>query len=58
MQCSSRKFVASQVYYGLRIANPLMTAEALTDQVVREADMLLRKLERKPKRKAKDNRQK
>ena len=54
MQCSSRKFVASQVYYGLRIAKPDMPAEELTDQVVREADMLIRKLdktEKKPKKK-------
>jgi len=54
MQCSSRKFVASQVYYGLRIAHPNWAAEGLIDQVVKEADLLIRKLdktEKKPKKK-------
>ena len=52
MQCSARKFVASQVYYGLRIAHPNWSAEGLIDQVVKEADMLIAKLdktEKKPK---------
>jgi hypothetical protein len=46
MQCSSRKFVASQVYYGLRIAHPDWDAERITDAVVAEADLLIAKLDR------------
>ena len=61
MQCSSRKFVASQVYYGLRIAHPNMPAEELTTRVVHEADMLIRKLDleqpQKPRKSKIANRQ-
>ena len=48
MQCSSRKFVASQIYYGLRIANPGWPAERITDAVIAECDMLIKKLDRRP----------
>ena len=48
MQCSSRKFVASQIYYGLRIANPGWPAERITDAVIAECDMLIRKLDGRP----------
>ena len=54
MQCSSRKFVASQVYYGLRIAHPDWPPELITDAVIIECDLLIRKLdktEKKPKKK-------
>ena len=51
MQCSSRKFVASQVYYGLRIAHPDWPADKLTDAVLAECDLLIEKLDRKKKRK-------
>jgi len=49
MQCSSRKFVASQVYYGLRIAHPDWPAEKITDAVISECDLLIRKLDKRVK---------
>jgi len=50
MQCSSRKFVASQVYYGLRIAHPDWLAEKITDAVIAECDLLIRKLDKAEKK--------
>jgi hypothetical protein len=51
MQCSSRKFVASQVYYGLRIAHPNWSAEKITEAVLAECDLLIQKLDKKDKKK-------
>lgn len=44
--------MASQVYYGLRIAHPDWDAEQITDAVIAECDMLIKKLDKKkpPKR--------
>jgi hypothetical protein len=53
MQCSSRKFVASQVYYGLRIAHPDWPAEKITDAVIDECDLLIHKLDKAKKKKTK-----
>jgi len=58
MQCSARKFVASQVYYGLRIAHPDWSAERITDAVLAECDLLIRKLDRKQKQKAESGKRK
>jgi hypothetical protein len=50
MQCSARKFVASQVYYGLRIAHPYWSAEHITDAVLAECDLLIHKLDSRSRR--------
>ena len=54
MQCSARKFVASQVYYGLRIAHPDWPADRMIETVVAEADLLIAKLDEKEKGRSKD----
>lgn len=56
MQCSSRKFVASQVYYGLRIAHPHWSAERITDAVLEECDLLIRKLDKTDRKQKKGSR--
>lgn len=53
MQCSARKFVASQVYYGLRIAHPDWPADKITDAVIEECDMLISKLDKPVKKRKK-----
>lgn len=50
MQCSSRKFVASQVFYGTQIAHPKWSQERLVKYTVKTADMLLKALDKKRKK--------
>jgi predicted RNA polymerase sigma factor len=49
MQCSARKFLASQALYGTQIAHPDWTREELTDEAIELSNMLIRKLDREEK---------
>jgi len=50
MQCSSRKFVASQVFYGTQIAHPRWSQKRLVKYTVETADLLLKTLDAKKKK--------
>lgn len=52
MQCSARKFLASQALYGAQIAHPDWSHDKLVNEAVTLSEKLIIKLDKpKPKRK-------
>jgi hypothetical protein len=45
MQCSARKFLASQALYGAQIAHPDWSHDQLVDEAVNLSEKLIRRLE-------------
>jgi hypothetical protein len=53
MQCSARKFLASQALYGNQIAHPRWSKARLVKESVELSAMLIRELDKQAKRKCK-----
>ena len=53
MQCSARKFLASQALYGAQIAHPDWSRDKLTDEAIELSENLIRKLDKQEKKRKK-----
>ena len=53
MQCSARKFLASQALYGAQIAHPDWTREQLVEEAVKLSKLLILKLDQSERKKPK-----
>jgi hypothetical protein len=51
MQCSARKFLASQALYGNQIAHPRWSKKRLVEESVLLSAMLIKELDKKTKKK-------